>query len=111
MLQTLPQPTKTKESPAHSLLLQGNPVSVVKTFATKNCTMCEEIQFSNQIEPATSCQLQQRKLWCLQTQNTFPHACKADAPLTNESINDKRASLTHKVKTDFAGCNVCLADI
>jgi len=64
------------------------------------------------IQPTTSCSVNFNKEIngaCGHRPRFHKHE-KQTTPITDESINDKMASLTHKVATDFAGCNVCLVD-
>ena len=68
-----------------SIIWQDNPISVVKTSATKNraLVLCQREKCSSQtiqIQPTTSCQLWQWNLWCRQTQTPFQWACEADHP-------------------------------
>jgi len=47
---------------------------------------------------------------CRHRSHSHRHA-KQTTPSTDESINDKRASPTHEVTTDFSRCNVCLVGV
>jgi len=76
--------------------------------------LCLRVNCNSQtiwIQRTTSYQLQQRNRRCLQTQTTPNGHVKQTTPSADESINDERASLTHKVATDFSGCNICLAGV
>ena len=115
MTQIHPQSTNVKEKLQHHPATEGTPISAIKTFATKNCAMCDKetiailkqsrsnpqfhINFNNEICGA-----------CRHKPHFHRHA-KQTPPNTEESINDKTVSPTHKVATDFASCNVCLADV
>jgi len=68
--ETNPSPTNQREGTTCSIIWQGNPISVVKTFATKNCALCakerlEILKQSRSNPQLTSYQLQQQNLLCL----------------------------------------------
>ena len=89
---------------------QGNPISVVKTFATKNCSLCAILKQSRS-NPQLLVNSNNKICGSCGHRPCFHRCVKKTTPSTDESINDERASPTHKVATDFARCNVCLVDV
>jgi len=55
---------------------QGNPISVAKAFATKNCALCAKERMT-----VLTQQRSIQQLLIMQTQTLIPQACKADRPL------------------------------
>jgi len=94
---------------------QGNPISLVKTFATKNCAMCakERIAILKQSRSNAQLPINANNEICgvCGHRPCFHRHANQTTPNTDESINDKRVSPTHEVTTDFTRCNVCLADV
>jgi len=105
-----------KASPTTSSVWQGTPISTVKTFATKNFTLCTKeraailkrsglgpnpqlLSYTNN-EICGSCR--HRPQFHMQTKQIDPSA--------NESINDERAIPADKVTKDIDRYNSCLAD-
>jgi len=68
-----------REAITCSIIWQGNPTSIVKAFATKNCALCakERIAILKQPKsnPQLSCQLQQQNLWCMWTPTNPEFMC------------------------------------
>jgi len=112
---TNPTPTNQRGGTTCSIIWQGNPISVVKTFAAKNCALCAKERFAILEQSRSNPQL------LVNSNNEISGACghrprfrghaKQTTPSTDESINDERASPTHEVVTDFARCNICLVDV
>jgi len=112
---TNPSPANQGMGTTCRIISQGNLISVVKTFATKNCAPCAKekiaileqsrsnpqllINFNNEMCSACGCRLR------------FQRHANQTTSSTDESVNDERASPTNTVATDFARCNVCLADV
>mgnify|MGYP007080221088 CR=1 FL=1 len=98
-----------------SIIWQGNTISAVKTFASKNCALWpkERIAILKQSRSNKQLLVTSNNEMCVWTQTTFPQAsaAKQTTPSTDESINDKRANPTHEVWSDFAACNVCPDDV
>jgi len=98
-----------------SIIWQGNPISAVKSFATKNCTLCAKERLAIFKQSTSNPQLlinSKNKIYGASRHSPRFHRCaKQTSPSTDESINDERASPTHEVATDFTRCNVCLVDV
>ena len=102
-----------KASPATSSIWQGTPISAVKTFATKNCTLCTKQRAAILKQSRPNLQLLSN------ANNEIGGSCrhrprfhmhtKQIGLSAKESINDERASPTPKVTTDIDRCNSCLA--
>ena len=98
-----------------SIIWQGNPLSVVKTFATRNCTLCAKERTAILKQSRTNPQL------LINSNNEIYGACrhrpkfhryvKQTTPSTDESINDERVNPTQEVTTDTNRCQICLADV
>jgi len=95
------------------IIWQGNPISVVKTFATKNCALCAKERIALLKQSRSNPQLlinsnNEIDRACGHTPRFYGHNVKQTTPSTDESINDERVSPTHEVST---WCNVCLAEV
>jgi len=110
-----PPPVNQKGGMTCSVIWQGNPISAVKTFATKNCALCAKERIAIVKQSRSNLQL------LLNSNNKICDTCrhrprlhmhvKQTSPDADESINDERVSPTREVTTNFTGCNVCLADV
>jgi len=110
-----PSPINQCGGTTRSIIWQGNPISAVKTFATKNCPLCAKERIANLKQSRSNPQFlinsnnemcgpcRRRPRFHMHVKQTTPSAC--------EPINDERVSPTCEVTTDFARCNVCLADV
>jgi len=75
-------PTNQRGGTTCSTIWQGNPISAVKTFATKNCgALCGKERLAI-LKQSRSNQhlLVKQNLRCVQTQTMFPQVCEADHP-------------------------------
>jgi len=108
-------PTNQRGGTTCSIIWQGNPISVVKTFATKNCALCAkerlEILKQSRSNPQLFINSNNEIYGACRDRPRFHRHVKQITPSTDESINDERASPTHKVTTYFTRCNVCLVDV
>jgi len=79
-----------------SIIWQGNPISVVKPFATKNCALCakERIAALKQFRSNPQLLINSNNLICgaCKHRPRFHRYVKQTTPSTDESINDERAS-------------------
>jgi len=94
-----------------NIIWQGNPISVVKTVATKNCALCakERIAVLKQSRSNAQFLINSNNGACRHRPH-FHMYVKQTTPGTDESIHDERASPTREVPTDLTRCNVCLAN-
>jgi len=102
---TNPSPASQRKGITCSIIWQGNPISVVKTFATKNSALCAKERIAILKQSRSNPQL------LINSKNKINRACghrprfhrhaKQTTPSADGSINDERASPTHKVTTDF----------
>ena len=108
-------PTNQRGGMTCSIIWQGNPISPVKSFATKNCAMCAKERLAILKQSRSNPQL------LINSNNKICGACrhrprfhrhaKQTTPSTDESINDEEVSPTHEVATDLTRCNVCTVDV
>jgi len=112
---TNPSPTNQRGGMTCSIIWQGNPISAVKTFATKNCALCARERLAILKQSRSNPQLlitSNNEIYGVCGHRPRFHGCvKQTTPSTDESINDERASPTHEVATDFPGCNMCPVDV
>jgi len=97
---TNPSPVNQHEGITCSIIWQGNPISAVKPFATKNCVMCAKERIAVLKQSRSNPQL------LINSNNTIYGACghrpcfhrcvKQTTPSTDESINEERVSPTYK---------------
>jgi len=113
--ETYPSQTNQRGGITCSIIWQGNPISVVKTFAAKNCALCAKERLAILKQSRSNPQLiinSNNEIYGACRHRPRFHRCvKQTTPSTDESINDERANPKHKVTTDFTRCNVCLADV
>jgi len=83
-------------------------IIVVKTFATKNCALCAKERIAILKQFRSNPQLlfnSNNEIYNVCRHRQHFHVCvKQTTPSTDESINEKRASPTHEVNTDFTRC-------
>mgnify|MGYP001787478984 FL=1 len=111
-----PTPANQRKGITCSIIWQGNPISVAKTFATKNCALCAKERVAILKQHKSNPQL------LINSNNEIYGACrhhpkfhryvKQTPSSTDESTNDERVNTTHEVTTETTiRCNVCLADV
>jgi len=110
----LPQSINVTESPA-TLSGKATLSAQSKHLLPKPapCVLKKELQFSNNPDTTNNCfSISNNEIHsaCGNMPCFHVHA-KQTTPSTDESMNEERASPTHEVPTDFARCNVCLADV
>jgi len=113
-----PQPTNAKEQLAAS---SGKEIHSVQSKllppTTASCLPKRELQFSCsnshaiKIQHTTFINSDNECCGACGRRPRFRRRAKQTTPITNESINDKTDSLTHKGATDFSRCNVCQVDV
>mgnify|MGYP000461385916 CR=1 FL=1 len=112
---TIPTPDAQRDGITCSIIWQGNPISVVKTFATKNCALCAKERTAilklSKLNPQLLINSNNEIYGACRHRPKFHRYGKQTTPSTDESINDERASPTHEVTTDFTRCNVCLVNV
>ena len=110
---TIPTPDAQRDGTTCSIIWQGNPISAVKTFATKNCALCatERTAVLKQFKLNPQLLINSNNEICGACRHRPKfHVCgKPTTPSTDESINDERVNST-QVATDFNRCHVCLSD-
>jgi len=111
---TIPTPDDQRNGITCSIIWQGNPISVVKTFATKNCALCAKertaILKQSKLNPQLLVNSNNEIYGACRHRPKFHRHGKQTTPSTDESINDERVNST-QVTTDFNRCHVCLADV
>jgi len=112
---TNPSTANQCEGTTCNIIWQGNPISVVKKFASTNCAMCAKERIAILKQSKSNPQLlinSKNEIYGAHRHTPRFHGwTKQTTPSADESINDERASPTHEVTTDFTRCNVCLADV
>ena len=112
---SVPSQSTWRNNLHHHLARQPNQCTTVKTFATKICTLCATERIAILKQSRSNPQLlinSNNKIYgaCRHRPHFHRHV-KQTTPSTDESINDKRTSQTHKVTTNFTRYNICLADV
>jgi len=113
--QSVPNQPTWRNNLQHHLAIEGNLISAVETFATKNCALCAKERLAILKQSRSNPQL------LINSNNKICGACrhrprfhrhaKQTTPSTDESINDEEVSPTHEVATDLTRCNVCTVDV
>jgi len=112
---TNPSPTNQRGGITCSIIWQGNPISVVKTFAIKNCALCAKERLAilkqSRSNPQRLINSNNEICGACRHRPRFHRYVNQTTPSTHESTNDERVSPTHEVTTVFSRCNVCLVDV
>jgi len=112
-----PSPANQREGITCIIIWQRNPISAVKTFATKNCALHAKERIAILKQSRSNPQLLVNSIGNNKINGTCGHrlrfhrCAKQTAPSADESINDERASPPCEIATGFDGCNVCTADV
>jgi len=95
-----PSLANQREGITCSIVLQGNPISAVKTFATQNYALCakERIAICKQSRSNPQLFINSNNEICgaCRHRPRFNRWVKQTTPNTHKSINDERASPTHR---------------
>jgi hypothetical protein len=107
-------PTLQRNSINCSILWQGNPINVVKTFGTPNCALCNkeriEILKQSKRDPKSlinSC----NEIYGACRHHPKFHRYKSRSPSTDESIKDERVTLTQLTTKVNMRCGRCLTEV
>jgi hypothetical protein len=108
-------PVLQRNSIKCSIIWQGNPINVVKTFGTQNCALCNreriEILKQSRKNPKSlinSC----NEIYGACRHNPKFHRYISRTPGTDESVEDKRVTnLTNCTKADDMMCGKCLTEV
>jgi GIY-YIG catalytic domain len=107
-------PTLQRNNIKCSILWQGNPISVVKTFGTPNCALCNkeriEILKQSKRDPTSlinSC----NEIYGACRHHPKFHRYTHKSPSTDESIIDERVTLTCKTTERNLMCGKCLTEV
>ena len=107
-------PTLQRSNIRCSILWQGNPINVVKTFGTSNCALCNkeriEILKQSKKDPKSlinSC----NEIYGACRHHPKFHRYKSRSPSTDESIEDERVTLTQLTTEENMMCGKCLTEV
>jgi hypothetical protein len=107
-------PTLQRSNIRCSILWQGNPINVVKTFGTSNCALCNkeriEILKQSKKDPKSlinSC----NEIYGACRHHPKFHRYKSRSPSTDESIEDERVTATIPGETSMLMCGKCLTEV
>ena len=110
-----PTSPNQREGITCSIIWQGNPISVVKTFGSRNCALCAkeriEILKHSYSHPQSLINSNNEIYGACRHKPRFHRYVKQTTPSTDESIKDERVTQPDKVTTETNICGRCLVDV
>jgi hypothetical protein len=97
-----------------SVLWQGNPINVVKTFGTPNCALCnrERIEILKQSKKDPNSLINScNEIYGACRHHPKFHRYISRSPSTDESIEDERVTPTNLTTKDDMMCGKCLTEV